>query len=134
MGLMMVKGTMNRFMKSHLPTILYVALIIFLSSIPSDKQPELDILKFDKVIHLVEYGIFAWLVYRSTLQLLSDSRKKLTAILSFLFIVGVAFFDETFQGYIPGRTNDIFDSMADILGGAIIIVFLHYYKGRHEKS
>ena len=118
----------------HLPTLLYATLIIFLSSIPGDEQPQLEILKFDKVIHLAEYAIFAWLVYRSLLQLLSADRKRLASILSFLFIVAFAFFDETFQGSVPGRVSDIFDSLADILGGTIIIVFLYFYRGRHEKS
>jgi VanZ family protein len=123
-----------KFIRYHLPAILYAALIIFLSSIPGDEQPKLEILKFDKVIHLIEYGIFAYLVFRSIRQLKISDRELIIGLLTLLFISLFSIGDELFQRRIPGRTSDPLDIMADLLGALILVLILYVKSMKQYKN
>jgi len=122
---------MKRFLIYHLPAILYAALIIYVSSIKNLSPPDISLFKYDKLIHFLEYAIFAFLVFRSFRNLMPPERFKYVAYLSVLFLVVFAVFDEYFQSKIPGRQSDILDVISDILGGFLLILILHF---RHKKS
>ncbi len=108
----------------HLPFLAYATLILYLSSLSSLRQPIELPFGTDKVVHLVEYAIFAFLVFRSFTDLLAGRSVKLAVILSSVFILSFAVLDEVFQGTIPGRHRDPFDLAADFIGGVIILVLL----------
>ena len=122
---------MKKFLIYHLPAFLYGGLIIYISSIPNLNRPDISLLKYDKLIHLLEYAIFAFLIYRSFLQLFPLRKFNYVAYFSLLFLSIFAFFDEFFQSRIPGRDSDIYDVLSDILGGFLLILILHIiYKKR----
>lgn len=122
---------MRNFLIYHLPAILYGGLIIYVSSIPNLNRPDFSLFKYDKLIHLIEYAVFAFLIYRSFLQLFPHRKFNYVAYFSLLFLSIFALFDEFFQSRIPGRESDIFDVFSDILGGFLLIIFLHLrYKKR----
>ena len=56
---------MKNSLKYHTPAIAYAALIIVVSSIESLSAPQIDWLSTDKLAHVVEYALFAFLFYRS---------------------------------------------------------------------
>lgn len=115
---------MKEFTKYHLPAVLYAALIIVLSSLPGLGLPSVKIIQLDKIIHFIEYAIFAVLIYRSFSHISDRIKGRLVIFLSMLFVALFAVFDEVYQSYVPGRQSDAFDLLFDFLGALLIIVYL----------
>jgi VanZ family protein len=116
---------MRFFIKYHLPAILYGLLIIIISSIPYLGKPEFGLLKFDKVIHFIEYAVFAVLIFRSFSNISFLPSRRYVLWLSLFFLALFALFDEYYQSYIPGRNPDIIDLVFDICGATLIIILLY---------
>ncbi len=121
---------MKKFLFYHLPAIAYGAAIILLSSISSLKLPELGILRADKLLHFLEYAIFAILIFRSFSELLRKYKMRYVMIFSFFFLLLFAALDEFYQRYIPGRHSDLSDLLIDILGASLILCLLWLLRHR----
>ena len=109
--------------------IIWTILMLTLSSLPDFQAPELFPKYSDKIVHLIEYGIWATLFLLMLKQ--EDRINKLlgafAAVLIFGAILGV--FDEVHQGFISGRSMDKFDFLADMIGISIaIIIFRIFYR------
>jgi VanZ family protein len=124
---------MRKLLIYHLPAILYAVLIIYVSSIPNLRPPDISLFKYDKLIHFLEYAVFAVLIYRSFRHLAPPNKFKYVPYLSLLFLAIFALFDEYFQARIPGRDSDVVDAFSDILGGFLIILILHFWTKRAAK-
>ncbi len=103
--------------------------MLTLSSLPDFQAPELFPKYSDKIVHLIEYGIWATLFLLMLKQ--EDRINKLlgafAAVLIFGAILGV--FDEVHQSFISGRSMDRFDFLADMIGISIaIIIFRIFYR------
>jgi VanZ family protein len=96
---------------------LYVSLIFFVSTRPGIHPPGPDFPLKDKVAHFTEYLVLGILLFSGIGWTVSRSK---AATFLFLFAVGVsiAALDELLQSYIPGRTMDINDWIADAVGVA----------------
>lgn len=94
----------------------WAAFILLLTSIPGAAIPHVGFRFTDKVAHTTMYGIFAWLATRSLLRTGRPVRYTL------LVLVGIAAFaalDEWHQQFIPGRSMELFDWVADTSGAAV---------------
>jgi VanZ family protein len=69
---------------------------------------------YDKVVHFTMYGVFAGLITLSLRQQRALLRLLFVAVLA-VSAFGAA--DEWHQQFIPGRSVDVKDWMADSLGG-----------------
>ena len=92
--------------------VAYALLILTLSSIPGDSYPSTPILSHDKVIHLVEYAGFAFL-----LAWTRPATASLVPIIIIASLFGMA--DELYQSFIPGRGSSAADWIADTIGVAV---------------
>jgi VanZ family protein len=90
------------------PPVLYAALIFYLSSRSSFPVPGV-VWDFDKVIHFIEYGGFAFLLLRA-------SGNPLVSLL-IASLYGVS--DEVHQAFVPGRDSSVFDALADTIGAGV---------------
>jgi VanZ family protein len=96
-------------------------LVVFLNTVHSLIPIESAIFftNNDKVYHLIEYAILAVLTYRA----FHYSRKgQSDAFVVFLTIACVVLFgctDELHQWFVPLRDSDVWDLMADALGGIL---------------
>ncbi len=117
------KSTTIKFIKFHLPALLYATGIIAVSSIPNLRLPQVNLADFDKVIHFLEYAIFAFLIFRSIYNISPKITLKLTMLFSALFLSFFALMDEIFQIFIPGRHSELLDFLTDI-GGSLIVLTL----------
>ena len=117
-------STVVRLLKYHFPVFLYAACILYLSSIPALKTPVQLPPGVDKLAHLLEYALFAWIVFRSFHDLLGHYSTRLVVIIGAVFILIFAALDELFQGTIPGRHQDPTDLVFDFIGGIIVLVLL----------
>ncbi|MDE3057528.1 MAG: VanZ family protein [Bacteroidota bacterium] len=118
---------LHRNFKSYLwfqaPAILWAAAIFIESAIPGRKIPPLPH-GFDKVVHVSLYFIFCWLAHRA---LKFQNVEWLSRISLFLAVVGTAlygFSDEYHQIFVPGRTADVYDLLADVLGASAYLLIL----------
>lgn len=121
---------MRSFLYYHLPVIVYGAAILMVSSIPNLKSPELRILAADKVAHGLEYALFALLAYRSFSHLTGETRQNFTLFLSLALILIFALVDEYLQSWTPGRHPEVMDYLFDILGGALVLLYLRWRQAR----
>jgi len=106
-----------RFFKYHLPVILYAALILVVSSVPNLKTPLVRVPGGDKVVHFLEYGILALLTFRSVRHWKAGMTLKQTALSAMVLVAIFPAIDEFLQSFIPGRSPEIYDLVADICGG-----------------
>ncbi|MGH8004485.1 MAG: VanZ family protein [Limisphaerales bacterium] len=106
---------MKKQLKIWLPPIGYALLIFALSSIKSASLPTLRFELGDKLIHLGEYGLFGFLFARLFVQL-GWKNPYIWAVLIASFY-GAA--DEIHQFYVPGRTMEVYDWIADTIGGLL---------------
>jgi len=120
----------NRFLFYWLPVFIYCLLIYIQSSRPFFSVfPKID--HIDKVFHFLAYSVLGALFYRALGQVYTDNRIGGRVLLAFTFSSLYGMSDEIHQHFVPGRTADIIDVIADMLGslsGAYIYrTFLHRY-------
>ena len=94
--------------------ILYMALILTLSSLPAQALPKTWLLNWDKLIHLIEYFILGILAMKSLKKVNLNS-----VILVIIFGILFGSIDEFLQSFISGRFSSALDVLADTIGTAI---------------
>ena len=105
---------LRRFVLYILPVVVYAGVIFFLSSQPTLPAPGIN--HFDKVAHFSVYAGLAFLAARGMRGYGPELRSAAIfgAVLAALY--GVS--DEIHQSFVPGRSADVWDVLADTLGGA----------------
>jgi VanZ family protein len=101
-----------------LPVLVYVTVIFALSS-QQHLQPPIIFPNVDKLLHAGEYLVLGLLLVRAVRATLRVSRPLFAATIAICLVVVVGAADESLQSLIPGRQSDIFDLLADVMGGAI---------------
>lgn len=93
----------------------YAGLIFFLSAQSGFTVPR-GIWSFDKVVHLVEYAVLAFLIARA-LRHAPTLRWPVPAAILLSTLYGVS--DEIHQSFVPGRVADPYDAIADAVGSLL---------------
>lgn len=124
---------LRHFFRYQFPALGWALIIFIGSSIPARYFPSHTIFQYDKLIHIVLFMIFGILVYRM-LEPYSGRNSYSWARIFFSISVVVLYgvMDEFHQGYVPGRSVDVWDAAADTFGGVLsaIIVYIFYHKRR----
>ena len=111
----------GNFVKWKLPALLWCLIIMILTSYPKLTVPGNTFNFMDKMAHLFLYFILALLVKRALVKdgnkVKSDDVRK-----TIYYTGGFAVFDELHQVPIPGRSGEVFDVIADLLGILLAIV------------
>ena len=92
-----------------------MAFIFYLSS-QTDPLPELTTRVWDKLLHTALYGGLAFLIGRALSG--EGSSLAVASVLAFLATSLYGASDEWHQLFTPGRSSDVYDWLADTLGGA----------------
>ncbi len=104
------------------------ALLIFvLSSIPGRDLPDVQVVNFDKVVHMGIYGclaILVFLAFRNQQRYPGLVRFAVIATIVACSLYGVS--DELHQILTPGRTCDILDWTADTSGAVLGAAFVGF--------
>ena len=109
--------------------LIYAALIFIISSLPRITPPPLGFRFEDKVYHFLEYSIFSFLLFLAFFKAKTDFFRKNVFLLSSLIGIAFAYSDEFHQRFVPGRSYDLFDFLADCLGVVLIQAVLWIYLG-----
>lgn len=111
----------------YVPLAVYWGVIFTATTIPVDGLPKLFNAQ-DKLEHFAAYFILEILLALTLHFQNKYVTLKLKPILfSLLFLSLYAALDEIHQYFIPGRYADIFDWIADVLGGTIAISLLRIF-------
>lgn len=101
-----------------LPVILYCLLIFVQSSYPvTDSLPLFP--HADKLAHTGAYALLGFLFYRAYLTTGIGKRAMALLILSVLSASAYGISDEIHQFFVPSRTADIMDVLADATGSVL---------------
>jgi VanZ family protein len=125
-----------------LPILLWAFLIFTMSSVPGDHIPAFQFWKSwmawftwvvnrsDKWVHALQYAMLAWLIFRA---LRYDARLNLPRATFYAFFISVAYgvTDEVHQFYIPNRSCDPVDLLADGVGAFSAITLSCIFYRRH---
>ena len=108
-------------------TAAYAGLIFVVSVIPV--SPSLAPGYLDKVAHLCEYLLFAWLLVQALR--VGGLRQRDYFILAWIYAASYGLLIEIVQAVIPWRSAELGDAVANALGAAIGVWIGRYFP-RHE--
>ena len=94
--------------------LLWAAAVLTISSIPSSELPSID--DGDKLAHVAMYAVLGWLTIRAAWR---PEASWWTVGLVILALSAFGAFDEWHQRFIPGRSPDVGDWVADTAGVAL---------------
>jgi VanZ family protein len=107
-----------QFMQYWLPVLVYVTLILALSSQPHLKPP-LSFKNSDKLFHALEYLGLGLLLARALRASLRMREPGFAAVIALAACVLMGASDEYYQSFVPGRESSVYDVLADSVGGAM---------------
>lgn len=99
------------------PIIAYCALIFFGSAQQNLTPPNFP--SSDKVAHFLEYSVLGVLWARAAKMTWQHWTFPVLLLSTILFTGVYGVTDETHQLYVPGRSSDWHDSVADVCGGTV---------------
>lgn len=121
----------QKFVLYWLPVVVYCLLIFIQSSYPAtDSLPSFP--HADKLAHAGGYALLGFLFYRAYLTTGMNKWAMALLIISALSASAYGVSDEIHQYFVPSRTADIVDAMADTAGsvlGAVAARILLPFKG-----
>ena len=119
-----------KFLRYHLPVILYAGLIFLVSSI-STLPSKVPFFTFrDKIVHFLEYLVFGCLLWHSAMRWRIVT--NLMKLISLALVIGIVYAasDEVHQYYVPGRDGNVYDWIADVIGLAVGLATAYIFIGR----
>jgi VanZ family protein len=125
----------SSFIRYHFPAILWAVIILISMSLPAQYIPKVKIFGYDKIAHIGVFFVFGILIYRSIINWKHKPGSILISLMLMLFFVMVfGCVSELYQHFIPGRTPDIFDFIADTIGGLVSIIAELFYNIHKSKK
>jgi VanZ family protein len=122
-------------LRFQLPFLGWALVIFVASSIPSSSFPDSSIFEHDKLGHAGIFFVFAYLAERA---LAHQTRFPVLARYSGWWTLSIALaygvLDEFHQSFVPGRSPDIFDVLADVLGASLFLLTLWFWKSRRQRA
>jgi len=114
-----------KFFRYWFPLIIYCIFIFIQSSFPSiESVPELPYI--DKLLHFFTYAVLGALFLRAYKTLQIRNNLKFLIILSVLSSSLYGISDEMHQYFVPSRSFEYFDILADVLG-SLFGVFIYQF-------
>jgi len=107
----------GRFVVLWLPVIVWAAAILVATSIPGDRLPKPPFRRSDLFIHAGLYIVLGFLLHRAFVIGTTIGRRRWAWLLVFAMALAYGIFDEVHQRWVPGRFCDLYDAIADGVGG-----------------
>lgn len=109
----------------YIPLIIYWLILFILTSLPSGMAITTDV--SDKINHFGAYGLLSVFLYTALhFQNKYITMKKYPAIFTVLIASFYGALDEIHQIYVPGRSAELLDWLADILGSITAVIITKY--------
>jgi VanZ family protein len=107
-----------RMLPDLVPLTLYCVFIFIQSQLPVPFEMP-DVSHFDKLLHFGAYGVMAILFYRTYLAGWPQAMKRTLIWASVISTALYGLSDEIHQFFVPARSADPLDWLADAVGGAV---------------
>lgn len=124
--------TLARLGLAWFPALAYMLAIWWLSSrnidVPLDSFPLRD-----KGVHFLEYGLLG-ACFAHAVWLTWPDRGVRGLLAAMVYTVGFGLLDELHQAFVPGRTADLADLLADALGGASFALLFWLLRARSARG
>lgn len=101
------------------PAALYMALIWFVSSLEAPSFPVQMFPLRDKGVHTTEYTVLAFLLAHACVRTWHTRSLARVAFVAVFLTILWGFLDELHQAFVPGRSADLLDLVADTVGAFI---------------
>ncbi len=112
--------------------VLYLGLIYYFSSL-SLRNIGSPFPYSDKVVHLFEYAILAILLFRALYISLSKKYLRYTGLIVIILCFAYGVSDEFHQSFVPSRSSDIYDLLADTTGAIMGTFSCVYFLSMRNK-
>jgi VanZ family protein len=128
----MENSNRSKFLKFWFPVIIYSGIIFWVSSLPYVKTP-MPKIHFDVILHMLVYMPFGFLLAKAIKNTKNSVSWKslLGLVLLFSFLYGCS--DEFHQSFVPGRSSEVLDLIADTIGG-VIGGYVYLWFLRHSEN
>lgn len=118
----------GRFLKYHFPFLAWLLIIFIQSSFPAVDLPKVEFFSADKIVHTGVYGLLAALCFISLIHikkenLFTGNVYLWTGIITILY--GAS--DEIHQYFVPNRSSELQDWLADIAGVIIMLILIKVF-------
>jgi VanZ family protein len=117
---------MSRLLRYWLPLIAY-CLLIFIQSSSADPMDLPAIPVIDKLLHGAAYSLLGVLFYRAYRSRWPDASGWTMANASLLSAAFYGMTDEIHQYFVPGRSADPWDWLADTVGAMLGVIVYHAF-------
>ncbi len=95
----------------------YAAIVFVLSVIPTEHLPGAEVPHLDKVVHLCEYLLFAWVLVQAIRTSQMPERDYL--LWAWIYATSYGLLMEVIQLMVPWRSAELGDAVANAVGAAI---------------
>lgn len=118
-----------------LPLLSWGGVIYYFSSLSQEEvqlyflpfpYEEGKILRMDKILHALEYGILGILCYRAFLSTLGSQEARSALFLAIIASICYGLSDEVHQAFVPTRQADGWDLLADGVGACFAVLVWRY--------
>jgi VanZ family protein len=115
----------------YIPLIIYWVILFTATSLPVDRLPSIGFT--DKINHFIAYFILAvllnlTLIYQRKSQLLFEKAPIATAVICLFY----GALDEVHQLFVPGRSAETLDWVADALGTTAAVLLIYFLLNRFK--
>ncbi|MDB5034598.1 MAG: VanZ family protein [Chlorobi bacterium] len=107
-----------------LPAILYALLIYFISSLSTPPAPTYALEWGDKINHTGAFGLMMLFGFRAFRWLMPNRSIAAHLIAALIFCCFYGASDEYHQSFVPNRTADVMDWIADSTGAILATLFI----------
>jgi len=113
--------TFTLLIASWVPVALYASLIFVLSSFSNPPLiPEWDVPNIDKLYHVLEYAVLAFLLIRALGLTFPAHPMPRLIIWGVVLTALYGLIDELHQAFTPGRSMSVYDALADAVGACAV--------------
>jgi VanZ family protein len=127
---------MSKKLRRWLPPLIWMGIIFYFSSYPkvSIAENSLYAFVFFKTLHLIEYGILFFLLFRA-LNSFDEEKLSLKYMFAFTFLIAIlyALSDEIHQTFVPTREGRLRDVFIDTAGMLLMYIYIRHNVGRLKK-
>ena len=117
---------MHIFFRFWLPVLVYMGIIFFLSSQPITIDAPKGF-HIDKGAHIIVYGGLGFLFLRAWLQGVYFRATLYTFLITVIFTMVYGISDEFHQSFVPSRSPDLWDVVADTAGAVLVSAGVYLY-------
>jgi len=117
------------------PALLYLVTAFYVGSIDQDPLAVVQFHWKDKLLHALFFGVMQRTHYRAFEYLRPGAAPRTISVWAFMTAAAAGILLEVWQAFLPHRTAELWDAIADAVGAALFAwLFLHLGTARRARA